>query len=100
MSRSLSIVLDGMVMDGHAAADSRYVKVVHDDTGKVLAIADISNEDGARAVLAKDGGGKGQQWRIEKGGDFLKLVNRKSGKVLDVFEDSRDEDAAIIQWFD
>src|SRR5438067_2486626 len=41
-----------------AAADEadKYFKLVHADTGKVLAIEDSSEEAGARAVLAKDDG--------------------------------------------
>lgn len=80
------------------AADAKYVKLVHADTGKVLVMADDSDEAGAKAVLAKDDGSKGQQWKFEKDGDHYKIVNRKSGKVLDVESDSKDEGGAIIQW--
>jgi hypothetical protein len=83
-----------------AAQDTRYVKLVHVDTGKVLAVADDSDEAGARAVLAKDGEGKALQWQLVKDGDHYKLVNRKSSKVLDVFEESQDDGAPIIQWDD
>jgi hypothetical protein len=86
-----------------AAADAKYVKLVHADTGKVLAVTDDSDEAGARAVLAKDEKGeKGEarQWTLEKDGDHYKLVNRKSGKVLDVFQESTEEDAPIIIWDD
>lgn len=83
-----------------AAADAKYVKLVHADTNKVLAVADDSDEAGARAVLAKDEKGEARQWQLEKDGDHYKLINRKSGKVLDVFEDSKDEGAPIIQWDD
>jgi hypothetical protein len=83
-----------------AAQDATYVKLVQGDTGKVLAVADASDEAGARAVLAADGDGKALQWQLVKDGDFYKLVNRTSGKVLDVFEESQDEGAPIIQWDD
>jgi hypothetical protein len=66
----------------------------------VLAVADNSEEAGAKAVLAKDDGSKAQQWKLEKDGDYYKLVNRKSGKVLDVEGESTDEGGAIIQWDD
>ena len=82
------------------AADAKYVKLVHAETGKVLAVADDSDEAGARAVLAKDEKGEARQWKLEKDGDHYKLVNRKSGKVLDVFEESKDEGAPIIVWED
>lgn len=75
-----------------------YVKLVHVDTGKVLAVADNSDEAGARVVLAKDGDAEALQWKIVKDGDVVKIANRKSGKVLDVFEASTDEGAQIIIW--
>jgi hypothetical protein len=81
-------------------AEAKYVKLVHADTGKVLAVADDSEDAGARAVLAKDEAGPARQWRLEKDGDHYKVVNRKSGKVLDVFEESSEEGAAIIVWDD
>jgi hypothetical protein len=82
------------------AAAAKYVKLVNADTGKVLAVADNSDEAGAKAVVAKDDGSKGQQWSFEKDGDQYKIVNRKSGKVLDVEGESMDEGGSIIQWDD
>ena len=70
------------------------------DTGKVLAVADNSDDAGAKAVLAKDDGSKGQQWKLEKDGGHYKIVNRKSGKVLDVYEESKDEGTQLILWDD
>jgi hypothetical protein len=84
------------------AADEKIVRIVNVETGKVLAVADDSEESGARAVLAKaDPDNKAQQWEIKKDKKDKKafaLVNVKSGKVLDVNEDSKDEGAAIIIW--
>jgi hypothetical protein len=79
---------------------SKYVKLVHADTGKILAIADNSDDAGANAVLSKDDGSISHQWRFEKQGDYYKIVNRKSGKVLDVLMESTEEGGAIIQWDD
>ena len=79
--------------------ESVFVKLVHVDTGKVLAVAENSDESGARAVLAKeDDKETGQQWKLVKDGTHVKVVTRKTGKVLDVNEASSDEGAAIIQW--
>src|SRR5438094_344943 len=50
------------------AADTGYVKLIQVDSGKALGVADDSDEAGARAVLAKDGDGKGLQWKLEKDG--------------------------------
>ena len=82
------------------ANGAEYVKLVHAETGKVLAVADNSDEAGAKAVIAKDDGSKGQQWKFEKDGEHWKIVNRKSGKVLDVEMESLEEGGAIIQWDD
>ena len=82
------------------ADEAGYVKLVQADTGKVLSVADDSEEAGAKAVLAKDGDSKSQQWKFEKDGDHYKLVNRKSGKALDVEGESEEEGGAIIQWDD
>lgn len=82
-----------------AAEDEKFYRIRHVETGKFLAVADNSEEAGARAVLAKeDAASEFQQWKVVKDGEFLKIVNRKSGKVLDVFEESKDEGANIILW--
>jgi hypothetical protein len=94
------IVACGMFAARAAADDAKYVKLVHADTSKVLAVADNSEEAGAKAVLAKDDGSKGQQWQLVKDRDHYKIVNRKSGKVLDVEGESTEEGGGIIQWDD
>jgi hypothetical protein len=82
-----------------AAAEEKFYRLVHIDSGKVLAVKDDSDEAGSRAVLAKaDDANKAQQWEVKKDGDHFALVNRKTGKVLDVNEDSKDEGASIIVW--
>lgn len=83
---------------GRDDSGAAHVKIVHADTGKVLAVEDDSTEAGAQVVLARDDGSEGQQWKLEKDGGYLKIVNRKSGKVLDVFEASQDEGTRIIVW--
>ena len=98
MTRFLLAALFGLTAAFASAADAKLVKIVHVETGKVLAIEENSDDAAAKAVLAKDGDGDGLQWTIEKDGEHLKLTNKKSGKVLDVNEDSKDEEASIIQF--
>jgi hypothetical protein len=102
MSSTLpTVVIACGLFAAQAATDAtKYVKLVHADTGKVLAVADNSDEAGAKAVLAKDDGSKAQQWKFVKDGDHYKIMNRKTGKVLDVEGESMDEGGAIIQWDD
>jgi hypothetical protein len=78
----------------------KYVKLVHFDTGKVLSIEGNSDDNEAKAVIAKDDDSKSQQWQLVKDGEFYKIVNRKSGRVLDVNNESTDEGGEIIQWDD
>jgi hypothetical protein len=102
MSRAIpiAVVVCGLFAVQAAADSAKYVKLVHADTGKVLAVADDSDENEAKIVLAKDKNSKAQQWKFEKDGDYYKIVNRKSGKVLDVNNESTEEGGEIIQWDD
>jgi hypothetical protein len=82
-----------------AAQNAGYVKVLHVGTGGWLSAADDTGLRGGRIVL-KDEAGLARQWKLEKDGDYFKIVNRKSGRVLDVEFGSREEGAAIIQYHD
>jgi hypothetical protein len=101
MSKSvLAVVVALGLFAASAAADPPYGKLVHVDTGKVLAVAGNSDEAGAKTVLVKDDGSRAQQWAFVKDGDHFKIVNRKSGKVLDVEMESIEEGATILLWHD
>jgi hypothetical protein len=79
------------------AGEDKFVKLVLADS-RVLSVADDSEDAGAQVVATKDGDSKAQQWQVVADGQFLKLVNRKSGKVLDVYDDSKEENVKIIVW--
>jgi hypothetical protein len=102
MTRTLlAALVAGVLFAAPASAqDAKFVKLVHADTGKVLAVADNSDDAGARVVVAKDDDRPAHQWRFEKDGEHYKIVNRKSGKVLDVEGESQEEGGSIIQWDD
>jgi hypothetical protein len=95
---TIAFAVCGLFAARAAAEDAKYVKLVHKETGKVLAVKDNSEEAGAKTTLAKDDGSEAQQWKVEKDGDHLKITNRKTGKVLDVENASTDEGSSIIQW--
>jgi hypothetical protein len=80
--------------------ESKCIKLVNVDSGKVLALDGDSEDDSAQAVVAKDAANPARQWKVQSDGAFLKLVNRKSGKVLDVSDASSDEGGIVIQWGD
>ena len=100
MMRVILIALAGALLASSALAEDKYVKLVQVSSGKVLSVVDGSEEAGAKAVVAKDDGSKSQQWKLEKDGDHYKIVNRKSGKVLDVEQESLEDGGSIIQWDD
>ncbi len=103
MSRLVLAVVAGFAVASAAAAadEEKTVRLVHVATGKVLAIADESSDLGARAVVVKENPkSDAQQWTIAKDAGFLKLTNLNSGKVLDVYENMKEEGAPIIQWED
>jgi Ricin-type beta-trefoil lectin domain-like len=84
------------------ANGAKYVKLVHADTGKVLAVANHSGSVQApeKATLAEDNGSKAQQWKFEEDSEYYNIVNRISGKVLDVEAETTEEGGAIILWDD
>src|SRR5882724_11461165 len=93
-----SVLVAASLTNAHNAQDALWLKLVNTERGKVLSIADKSEEATARVVLAPDDGSEIQQWKLVKDGDCYKILNRKSNMVLDVNEDSLDEGGEIIQW--
>jgi hypothetical protein len=105
MTRTLMAAIACIIFAGSVFAsedkDVKYFRLVHVETGKVLSIANNSEEAEAKAVIAKeDEKNHSQQWKLDKVGDHYKLTNRKSGKVLDVNDESTEEGTDIIQWDD
>src|SRR4051794_22924445 len=84
-------VLAALPASAQNAQDAPWVKLVHADTGKVLTITDKSEEAEARVTIVKDDGSDIQQWKLVKDGNYYKIVNHKTGMVLDVYGESLDE---------
>lgn len=100
MFRMLIPLMTGLaIIAPTRAGEDKFVKLVLAD-GRVLSVESDSDEAEAQVVVVKDGASKAQQWQSVADGQSLKLVNRKSGKVLDVMDDSKDEDGKIIIWDD
>jgi Ricin-type beta-trefoil lectin domain-like len=76
------------------------VKIVHVESGKVLAVEGDSEENEAHCTLAKDEDNEARRWKVVKDGEWLKVVHVKSGKVLDVNNVSTEEGAHLIIWDD
>jgi hypothetical protein len=80
-----------------------FVKIVHVETGKVLGIKYDSEDNAVQAVLAQDvqstdKNSLGRQWKIAAVGNSIMLINRKSGKALEVSNSSDKEGGLIIQY--
>lgn len=72
------------------------------DQGRWAALSPhAARKDGARVVQATADGTASQQWQLrpQTGGVFL-VVNRNSGKVLDVRGGSTADGVALIQYHD
>ncbi len=107
MSKWLLAVAACAVAVGVSRADDKkdekadvLVKIVHVDSGKVLAVEGDSEENEAHCVLAKDEDKDTRRWKAVKDGEWVKLVHAKSGRVLDVHNVSSDEGAHLIIWDD
>ena len=57
--------------------------------------------DGAQMIQWPDNGGYNQQWQlVDLGNGYYKVINRNSGKLLDVNGGSTQGAAKVIQWPD
>jgi hypothetical protein len=58
-----------------------------------------STADGGNVVQWSSTGGYNQQWQIiDNGGGYYRLINRNSGKALDVNGGSTADGGDVIQW--
>jgi hypothetical protein len=84
------------------ADEDGWVTITNGFAGKALGIRDGSNDNGAELVmLDPKAGGHNQQWRLRDAGDGKHfIVNRSSGKALDILGDDccADNGTAINQW--
>jgi serine/threonine protein kinase len=79
--------------------DTPFTQLIQVGTGGALSVAESTDQSPDRAVIApaneKD---PAQHWKFLEIGPHYKVVNRKTGKVLDVFEESTEEGGQIILW--
>lgn len=84
--------------------EAGHVRLVQVSSGKALSVepaGDDQVEQGNRAVVVRyDPKDHAQQWKFEPVGTSFKVVNRKTGLVLDVSEESKAEGGAVVQWED
>ncbi|MEV0216537.1 RICIN domain-containing protein [Micromonospora sp. NPDC050695] len=77
-----------------------YLRVdIRTNSAQVLDVTDRSTADEAPIQLWSYSGGNNQQWRAEsEGGGYYRLVNRNSGKCLDVPGASTADSVQLIQY--
>lgn len=73
-------------------------KIVNRSSGKVLAVAGNSSDDGAAIVQQADTGVASQRWRVVQDGDYVQLVNTGSNRALDVPGFSTTQGTQLVQW--
>ncbi|MFE5941811.1 RICIN domain-containing protein [Streptomyces sp. NPDC056480] len=79
--------------DGHVRIGART------DPAQVVDVSDVSTADNAAVHLWTYGGGLNQQWRaVDEGGGAFHLVNRNSGKCLDVPAASTADSVRLVQY--
>lgn len=79
--------------DGHVRIGAR------SDSAQVVDVSDVSTADNAAVHLWTYGGGLNQQWRaVDDGAGAFRLVNRNSGKCLDVPAASTSDGVQLVQY--
>jgi hypothetical protein len=85
----------------NAPGADEFVNIVSANSGKALGIRDGSGENGAELVmLDRNNGDLNQQWTMKEAGDQWFIINRKTGKALDILGDDCCANAGspITQW--
>ena len=78
--------------------DSSYYKIVNKNSGKVLDVCGLSQNENAQVVQYEYNGGWNQQWKITTTSDGkYKIQNRWSGLYLGVLNNSTNDGASIVQ---
>ncbi|KZE88542.1 LamG-like jellyroll fold domain-containing protein [Microbacterium sp. TNHR37B] len=91
---------DGQIWNVVATGRGLY-KVVHEASGRVLAVKDAAASNGTAAVIVDDTGADEQRWQlVPDGKGNVRLANYGTGKTLGVMNLSKDDGAAVIQWTD
>ena len=82
-------------------APNTYYKISNQNSGEVLAVSGMSQDDGAQVTQWNDNGTPDHNWKFDDiGGGYYHIVNQNSGKVLAVSNMSHDDGAQVTQWED
>src|SRR5207237_10123319 len=70
--------------------DGLHFQIISVDSGKALAVEEDSPKNGAKLIQRTATASAAQQWQLLKRAEYYLIVNRKSGKVLDVPNGTKD----------
>ena len=76
--------------------EGQFYRIKSVSSKKVLSVEDKG--EGDAIIQVAPGVAEVQQWKFVKSGDYYKIVNRKTGKALNVKNASKEEGTPIIQW--
>lgn len=77
----------------------RFFQIVRPGDGRRLSVRDGSTNDAARLALVADGGDS-SLWSLVPGGDGLALVNKRSGKLVNIPGPTQQAGTPLIQYPD
>lgn len=81
-----------------------YTVFTNINSGLDMGVSGASVDDGAAIIQWSQGSNTNDEWTVERleNSDFYRVINRKSGKVLEVADQSMDDNAPLIQnnWMD
>ena len=78
--------------------EGRYYRIQNANSKLVLGVAG-KTELGTEVIqVPLNKSAEGQQWKFVKKGNVYEIINKKSGKALNVRDGSKSENAPLIQW--
>lgn len=84
-----------------AAASVTWSRIQNKNSGKLLAVSNMSLADSAEVTQYEDNGTADHLWTVVDNGDgTVKIYNRNSGKLLAVHDQSTDDGAHVQQYND
>jgi hypothetical protein len=84
-----------------AAATVTWSRIQNRNSGKLLAVSNMSLADSAEVTQYEDNGSSDHLWTVVDSGDgTVKIYNRNSGKLLAVHDQSTDDGAHVQQYND
>ena len=99
--RISSFPVIGTGTGAHVWGGTTYFRIQNQNSGKVLAVSNMSTADSAQVVQYDDNGTTDHLWAlIDNGNGYFRIQNQNSGKVLGVTNESTADSANVVQYDD